>query len=231
MAGDADMADAVLLDQAALENFDRRREIAHRIVDTAADAQHLFDAAAGGEGCQQLVKLVGIAKRARRQMRHRAHAVIMQSFGNGDGVARVGSGKKGHIDRCPGRQTLAETLDLGCPGRGYLDRPVCCGAPDGLNAQRHKLHLFSAKAARQFPCAGSMAIPPNPRWFDDAPLSSGCDMRHPQSNQPGSRPPLSTSDLTLSAGYSASSAAARWAASASRSSPHSTGSPRRHSAR
>ena len=121
MAGDADMADTVLLDQAALQHFDRRREIAHRIVDTAADAQHLFDAAAGGEGGQQFVQLAGIAKRARRQVRHRAHAVIMQSFGNGDGVARVGSRKKGHIDRRPWRQTVAETLDFRRPGRGHLD--------------------------------------------------------------------------------------------------------------
>ena len=49
--------------------------------------------------------------------------------------------------------------------------------------------------------------------------------------QSGAFPPFSTSAFTRSAGYSASSVLACAAAAASRSSPHATGSPRRHSAR
>ena len=99
MTGYTDMANAVFLDQACLQHFHGGVEVTDRIVDAATDAQHLFNATARRIGGQQLVQLVGVAKRARRQMRDRLHAVIMQPLAHGDGIGRIGAGKEGHIDR------------------------------------------------------------------------------------------------------------------------------------
>ena len=211
MTGDTDMANAVFLDQACLQHFHGGGEVTHRIVDAAADAQHLFNAAARRIGGQQLVQLVGVAKRARRQMRDRLHAVIMQPLAHGDGIGRIGAGKEGHIDRRAFIQTVAEALDLGGARRRDLDGPVGGRGPDLFDCCRHdgsRLHILKragADDARVFSNGrkngdfASQAIAcRRPTLFRMRHVSPA-DMPVPGC-QAGSEPPFSTSCLTRSAG-------------------------------
>ncbi len=92
MAGDADTADAVLVEKAGLEQGHGAVELADRIVDRAGERHDLGHTDLTGEGLQPVVELRLRRDRARREMGHRLEALITQAPADGDRIGEVRAG-------------------------------------------------------------------------------------------------------------------------------------------
>src|SRR4029450_8333739 len=71
IAGDADLADSVTLERAAVDHLDRAAELAGGLLVVAGDAREGLDARLAAEAGEKIVERARARKAARRKMRHR----------------------------------------------------------------------------------------------------------------------------------------------------------------
>src|SRR6266511_2798692 len=108
IAGDADLADPVTLERAAVDHLDRAAELAGGLLVVAGDDQEALDARLAAEAGEKIVERARARKAARRKMRHRLEARLPQPRCGFDRLLRRPLRHGADIDARTGRSDVGE---------------------------------------------------------------------------------------------------------------------------
>jgi hypothetical protein len=143
MTGDAELRDAVFLEEVGAQYLHRIGEIAYRIADATADQQRFVDLGFILQGFEVVFEELFVRDRARREVGHRLHAFGKQALDRGECVGEIGAGQEGHEHGRAGTQQRTEIFDLLCAAGRDFNRRVLQEIQDVLGIVGHsKLPLI-----------------------------------------------------------------------------------------
>jgi hypothetical protein len=118
MTGEADLSDAVLLDEPALDDLQGALEFAFGLIDVAGDDQHARDAGFANQPGQKVVENRGALGSPCDHVRHGVHAFTPQPPGQGDGVLARHARHVRDVHRRSRRHQIRISLEA----RGFANR-------------------------------------------------------------------------------------------------------------